>query len=444
MFSVHAARPVPKGDRVQCHPGLRRVAASVAGQPTGHPRPNRNGNVLTDAEAPLYCKLLMSRYTIALDARKLSGRRSGVGHYISSLISHLARIAPEYGYVLLTNTRLDDSLVPSGFRPVVLGLGLTDGSWPAKLYAPFWMNTQLPGALHREGVDLYHGTNFFMPMRKTCPTVVTIHDAAFVRVPETYDPVYRRYMRWQVGHSARTADRLITGTEHAKKDIMDLFAVDRAKIAVAHNGTEERCTAYPDAAYLAHTRSVLALPDRYILHVGVVETRKNIETLLRASVEPLQRRLIDAIVLVGREGRGAASVRRAACVLGIGDRVRFLGYVSQDQMVGVYHLARLLVFSSWFEGFGMPILEAMACGTPVVASNTSSMPEVAGEAAILFPPADATALERAVIEVLSEPELHSELRRRGLARAAKFTWSETAARHVEVYRQVLEYSDRLR
>jgi glycosyltransferase involved in cell wall biosynthesis len=124
--------------------------------------------------------------------------------------------------------------------------------------------------------------------------------------------------------------------------------------------------------------------------------------------------------------------------------VRFLGYVDQHWLVGLYHLARLLVFPSWFEGFGVPVLEAMACGTPVVASNTSSLPEVAGDAAILFPPTDAGALERALIEVLSQPQLHAELRRRGLARAARFTWSEAAAKHVEVYRQVLERSGRFR
>lgn len=386
----------------------------------------------------------MTPYTIAFDARKLSGRRGGVGHYITRLTSHLARIAPEYNYVLLTNRSLDASLVPPGFRSVVLGLGFADGSWPAKLYAPFWMNTQLTGALRREGVDLYHGTNFFMPMRKLCPTVVTVHDVAFVRVPETFDPVYRRYMRWQVGHSVRQADHLIAMTEHAKSDIASLYAIDPARISVTYVGIEERYTANPDVSYLADTRSALDLPDRYLLHVGVVEARKNIETLLRASVEPLRRGLLDGIVLAGRDGRGAGSVRTTAHDLGIGDRVRFLGYVDQHRMVGVYHLARLLVFPSWFEGFGVPVLEAMACGTPVVASNTSSLPEVAGDAAILFPPSDAGALEHALIDVLSRPELHADLSRRGLARAARFTWAAAAAEHVKVYQQVLEQSGRLR
>jgi glycosyltransferase involved in cell wall biosynthesis len=386
----------------------------------------------------------MPPYTIAFDARKLSGRRGGVGHYVTRLASHLARIAPEFNYVLLTNRQVDASLVPPGFRLAVLGLGLQDGSWPAKLYAPFWMNLQLPRALRRERVDLYHGTNFFMPMRKTCPSVVTVHDVAFVRVPEAFDPVYRRYMRWQVSRSVREADHLIAMTEHAKNDISRLFAIDQARITVTYVGIEERCTASPDVSYLADTRNALDLPGRYLLHVGVVEARKNIETLLRASVAPLRRGLLDGVVLVGRDGRGADSVRTTAHNLGIEDQVRFLGYVDQRWLVGVYHLAQLLVFPSWFEGFGVPVLEAMACGTPVVASNASALPEVAGDAAILFPPADGAALERALIDVLSQPELHADLRLRGLARAAKFTWSAAAAKHVEVYRQVLEQSGRLR
>jgi len=381
--------------------------------------------------------------TIALDARKLSGYRSGVGQYTARLASHLARIAPEFNYVLLTNGPADACIAPPGFRVVAFGLGLANGSWPAKLYAPVWMNMQLPSVLRRERVDLYHGPNFFMPMRKTCPTVVTVHDVAFVRVPGTYDPVYRRYMLWQVGHSAREADHLIAVTEHSKNDVVDLFDVDPARISVIYNGTDERYNANPDAGYLADTRSALQLPDRYLLHVGVVEARKNIETLLRASIEPLRRGLVDSVVLVGRDGRGADSVRRITTVLGIDRRVRFLGYVAQDLMAGVYHLARLLVFPSLFEGFGMPILEAMACGTPVLASDTSSMPEVAGDAAMMFSPADVNALERLLIEVLSRPELHAELRRRGLARAARFTWDEAATRHAAVYRQVLAQSNRL-
>ena len=381
--------------------------------------------------------------TIALDARKLSGYRSGVGQYVSRLASHLARVAPEFDYILLTNRPADACIAPSGFRVLAFGPGFPSGSWPAKLYAPIWMNMQLPSVLRRERVDLYHGTNFFMPMRKTCPTVVTVHDVAFARVPRTYDPIYRRYMLWQVGHSAREADHLIAVTEHSKNDIVDLFDVDPARISVVYNGTDERYDANLDAVYLANTRRALQLPDRYLLHVGVIEARKNIETLLRASREPLRRGLVDGVVLVGRDGRGADSVRRTTSVLGMDRRVRFLGYVAQDLMAGVYRLARLLVFPSLFEGFGMPILEAMACGTPVLASNTSSMPEVAGEAAILFPPADVSTLERLLTEVLSRPELHAELRRRGLARAARFTWDEAATRHAAVYRQVLAQSNGL-
>ncbi|HTW91950.1 MAG TPA: glycosyltransferase family 1 protein, partial [bacterium] len=204
-----------------------------------------------------------------------------------------------------------------------------------------------------------------------------------------------------------------------------------------HHGIDDCYVPCHDREYLTQIREQLGLPMLYILHVGVVEARKNIETLLRAGAPLVRDGIVDGIVLAGRDGRGADSVRRVALELGIIDSTHFLGYVPQEMMRGLYNLAQVLVFPSLFEGFGLPIVEAMACGTPVVASNSSSLPEVAGGAALLFPANDVAALERALRRILQNAELRAEFRRRGLARSADFSWSKSAVQHLEVYRHVL-------
>jgi glycosyltransferase involved in cell wall biosynthesis len=179
------------------------------------------------------------------------------------------------------------------------------------------------------------------------------------------------------------------------------------------------------------------LPERFILHVGAVETKKNIDTLLRAGSSLVREGLVDGIVLAGRDGRGAVAVRRTAARLGVLEKTHFLGYVPLEKMPGLYSLAQVLVYPSWYEGFGLPIVESMACGTPVIASDSSSLPEVAGGAAVLFPPDSVGALEGALGRVLSDRRLRGDLRERGLARAACFSWDSSARRHLEVYRRAL-------
>jgi glycosyltransferase involved in cell wall biosynthesis len=217
--------------------------------------------------------------------------------------------------------------------------------------------------------------------------------------------------------------------------------VESSSLSVIHHGIDERYAPCEDHGNLARVREQFSLPPRYLLHVGVVEARKNIETLLKAGAPLVRDGTVDGIVLAGRDGRGADSVRRTASELGVLDKVHFFGYVPQNMMCGLYGLAQVLVFPSWFEGFGLPVIEAMACGTPVVASDSSSLPEVAGGAALLFPAAEAPTLENVLRRLLGDPRLHADLRLRGLARAADFSWARSAAQHLEVYRRVLGQGD---
>jgi glycosyltransferase involved in cell wall biosynthesis len=394
----------------------------------------------SDADLGFLMRQTVRIRSVALDARKLARRRTGVGHYVARLVRNLPQLLPSTDILLLTDKVISDSLVPPGCRQVVLGRACVEDSTAARLYSPVWMNSLVPACLVRERVQLFHGTNFVVPLRKVCPTVVTVHDVAFVRVPHTFSPVYRAYMRTQVRWSMSHSDRIIAMTEHAKQDMIACFGTDARRIEVTYVGYEDGYGASVDSEQRNQTQRALDLPKRFALHVGVIEARKNIETLLRASVRPLANGLMDAVVLVGKDGLGVQEVHRTAAELGIAHQVKFLGYVDQKHMPSVYTLASALIFPSVFEGFGVPVLEAMACGTPVIASDRASIPEVAGDAALLIDPYDADAFELALTRVLTDAVLREDLKSRGRARARRFTWREAARRHLHAYMEALSCS----
>lgn len=378
-----------------------------------------------------------ARRVIALDARRLVRRRSGIGTYCLHLARHLPRLAPEFEFHLLVDRALEQGAVPEGCRQVVLGRFIGDGTAPAKLYSPFWLNLYVPDYLRRVRAVLFHGTNFTIPLRTRCKSVVTIHDLSFLRIPRAYGRIYRRYMKLQVVFALRSAAAVLTGSNSAKQDLMRVFRVNPERVTVIHHGVAEEFFRPHPAGYLQEVRERLDLPGRYILHVGVVEVKKNLIHLIRAGVNVVRQGLADALVLAGRDGLGADEIKKFAATSAAPKEVRFLGYVPQELLPGLYALARVVVFPSLYEGFGMPILEGMASGVPVIVSGSSSLPEVAGDAAFVVEHADASGLENAMRLILTGDSLREELRMRGLARAQGFRWEVSAAKHLEVYRRVL-------
>lgn len=378
------------------------------------------------------------RQRIGLDARKLARRSvEGIGHYVHQLACRLPDLAPELEFLLLTDRPIDAAMLPSGCRQVVLGRAFPEGGTWARVYSPVWTNFLVPDLLRREKVDLYHATNYALPATGSCRYVLTVHDIAFIKKPQAFSFVHRRYLISQVELGIRRADWVITGSEAAREDLVREVGIGSDRLSVIHHGIDDRYTASHTREELRNARAELGLPERFVLHVGAVEAKKNIEALLRACSLIAPEGLVDGIVLAGREGRGADSVRRTAASLRLLDTTHFLGYVPLRLMPALYALAQVLVYPSWYEGFGLPVLEAMACGTPVIASDSSSLPEVAGGAAVLFPPGSAVALEGALRGVLQDSQLRDDLRERGLARAACFSWDSSARRHLEIYRRAL-------
>ena len=243
----------------------------------------------------------------------------------------------------------------------------------------------------------------------------------------------------QVQLALRQAAAVITGSESAKKDLIEIFKVNPARIAVIYHGVGEEFLQQHNEEYLQRVRLFLGLPSRYILHVGVIERKKNLIALIKAGGNVIKQGLVDAVVFAGRDGLGAEEIRgfASSAVFGQRSAVRFLGYIPQELLPGLYALARVVVFPSFYEGFGMPVLEGMASGVPVIVSGFSSLPEVAQDAGFILKEASAEEIEQALQLVLKNESLRAELCARGLKRAQAFSWAESAARHIEVYRRVL-------
>jgi len=362
---------------------------------------------------------------------------TGIGRYILELAKRMPALAPELEFELLVDRPLPEGALPAGCTQVVLGRFLGDFTPVARFYSPLWLNTLVPLYLKQNRIALFHGTNSVIPLMSSCKVACTVHDVSFVELPSAYGPVYRSYMHAQVCFALRRADVVVSGSCSARKDMTEVLRTSGEKVVVIHHGVGEEFRAEHDDSYLRRVRSQLKLPERYLLHVGIVEVKKGIDTLLEAGSDVVSAGLADAVVIAGRDGFGAREMRDLASGLGLGDRAKFLGFVSQEFLPGLYAMASAAVFSSRYEGFGLPVLEAMASGVPVVASESSSIPEVAGDAAVLVPPGDAGRLIEALRSVLGSAGFRAEMRRRGLSRVKQFTWTESAAKHVAVYRQVL-------
>jgi len=292
--------------------------------------------------------------------------------------------------------------------------------------------------LRRLNIDLLHSPDFIPPLRVNgFKSVITVHDLAFLRWPHFMTADSARYYG-QVDQAVERSDAIIAVSESTKDDLVRLLGVPPEKITVVYEAADPVYRPMPREEAWASLKSKYPLPDEFILFVGTIEPRKNIGTLLRA-----YRRLRDdykvtaGLVLVGAVGWLSDQVFEDVEQLGLKDHVTFLGRVENGNLVYLYNVARCLAHPAHYEGFGLTPLEAMACGTPVVASNVSSVPEVTGDAALLVDPNSDEALAVALQRVLTDDALWASLREKGLARARTFSWERAAEHTVAVYHRVL-------
>lgn len=356
---------------------------------------------------------------IAIDGRKW--RDYGIGTYVRNLIRHLSRIDPQTTYFVLCDP-LDEPAVRVGENvvPVVEA---------AKGYS-LDEHLTIPRRLRRLSVDLFHSPHYVLPLRCPVPTVVTVHDCIHLRFPE-YLPnrLAHTYARYMIGHALRTATRVLTVSEASRRDMLHFFPkADGGRITVIPNAIDESLLGVPTPDELEQVKERYQLGGPFVLFVGNIKPHKNLHRLVEAFAQVKRRPAHQSLklVVIGEESGGYTSLRRTVETTGVRQDVRFFGYVPEPTLAALYRLASVFAFPSLYEGFGLPPLEAMACGTPVVTSRISSLPEVVGDAALLVDPENVDDIASGLSRVLEEPGLKDDLTRRGSERVRHFSWDASA------------------
>ena len=365
---------------------------------------------------------------IAIDARKL--RDFGIGTYIRNILMELSRLDRETEYVVLC--RPDD--MSSGD---VLGQNFRMVPETAPSYS-LGEQFRIPLSLARERVQLVHEPHYVLPPLIQCRSVVTIHDCIHLMFPQ-YLPsrlayVYAKGSMWT---ASKKANRILTVSEASKRDILRFFDVPPEKVVVAPNAIDERflAPADPERTDLVQQRYQLDHP--FVLYVGNIKPHKNLERLIDAFGRARPRCPDDLkLIIVGDEISKYPALRQSVHKHKLDKHVRFLGFQPMETLATFYRLARAFVFPSLYEGFGLPPLEAMACGTPVVTSNVSSLPEVAGGAALLVDPYDADAIAAGIVQAVTDETLRADLIKRGEERARSFSWTQSVKKIHQIYMDV--------
>jgi glycosyltransferase involved in cell wall biosynthesis len=367
-------------------------------------------------------------------------RQAGLSRYIYELMLRLPTIEREDCFTVFVG----DGPLPAAFleaKPANLKFAhsrLPTAKAPVRIA---WEQTILPLACKKERLDLLHCPVNVRPFVSPCPTIVTIHDLIFLRYPENFKPARQRYLKAMTTWSARHATHIIAVSETTRRDTIELLGVRPDKVTTVHNGVSERFKRLPDEARVKFMRDK-QLAGRVILYVGTLEPRKNLVTLLRAFAAISEQPAFSDVTLVigGSKGWYYEEIFNTAEQLGLTalGRVRFLGRVPDDELPMWYNIASIFAYPSLYEGFGLPALEALACGTPVVVSNTSCFPEVVGNAGVLLDPRDVRSWAESIRQLLTNLEVTAELSKKGLTQATNFSWDQSARKTAGVYKGALE------
>jgi glycosyltransferase involved in cell wall biosynthesis len=359
---------------------------------------------------------------IAIDARLWTEPRSGIGRYTRALTEQLLRLAPEEQWILYVDRTPGPSLPGAEVRCL---------PWPQRLLWSLW---HAPRDLRRRPVDLFHGvTGFELPGRGPWTLVTTVHDLVPFRLPALVPARHRWAVRCLLGGALRRAQRVIAVSETTRGEVLTRYRLPPDRVVVVPEAAAPHFRP-PTPSTLVAARARYRLTRPYVLFVGFLEPKKNLGALLE-SVATLRRRGAwgdTELIVVGAPGWGPDPVVRAHA-LGLEGVVRFVGAVADAELPALYAGALAFAFPSLWEGFGLPVLEAMAAGAPVVASNRGALPEVTAGAALLTDPAPQP-LADALEQILSDPPLRERLRVAGLARAGQFSWERTAHETLKVYR----------
>lgn len=373
---------------------------------------------------------------IAINAQLLSDeatyRGAGVSNYSQYLLQHLGQLVLAQGtasqFTAFVNTA---KFQAEGIRLVKTRLPLAQ-----PVVRILWEQSLLALKLHQMQADLVHGLVNVLPLTTRTPGVVTVHDLSFVRMPEKLPAAKRFYLARLCRLSVAKAAHVIAVSQQTADDLMHYFACPASKITVVHNGVADAFTP-GDTAEVEAFRQAQHLPTRFLLYLGTLEPRKNLVLLLKAFAQWRAQASKDdqavKLILAGARGWFYEEIFQLATQLGLEESVLFPGFIAEADLPNWYRAAEAFVYPSLFEGFGLPVLEAMACGTPVLCSDIPSLSEVVGDSAVIFPAQSAEALTASIALLMSQQALQAELRQKAVARARLFSWRHTAQATLAVY-----------
>jgi glycosyltransferase involved in cell wall biosynthesis len=386
---------------------------------------------------------------IGIDYTSAAHQGAGIGRLTRNVIGALAQVDLENQYTLLIQGR---ELPADGVHPAVDGAcqvrnvasGIQNNNFCEKRtwiserwWTRIWHRLHLPFCVEwiLGPVDLFHGPDFTLPpLRADTKAVVTVHDLSYLRLPHCFKPALLDYLVSNVPRAVQRADWVLTDSESTRRDAIELLQVPEDRVSVLYPGVEPRFRPIADSEGRRRVRKKYGLPERFVLSVGTIQPRKNYARLVQAFSRLRAPDL--SLVIVGGKGWLYDELFQQVKELNVQDRILFTGYIDDSDLPLVYNLAEVFVFPSLYEGFGIPPLEAMSCGIPVVAADNSSLPETVGDAGILVNARDVESLAEALARVIDSPSLSQTLIELGLERAKRFTWQKAAQTLLSTYEHV--------
>jgi len=368
---------------------------------------------------------------IGIDAHSLGTGLGGNETYAANLIESLAEIDPVNRYTLYVTKQ--EAAIRYANRWANFQTRLTLPHTPL-IRIPLTLTVEL----RRRPVDVLH-VQYTAPPFAPCPVVTTIHDLSFEHLPETFNRRSWMQLRLTVRGTARAASHVITDSIHSREDILRTYKLPPERVTVTHLAASSRYRRVENAAEIRRVRDKFGIKGDYILAVGSIQPRKNIPRLIKAYAALLREWSFDPmprLVIAGKRAWLYEETIKAAESSAAKDNIVFTGYVPESDLPALYTDARCFIYPSYFEGFGIPPLESMRCGTPVITSDRTCFPEVVGDAGLMVDPFDERAIASAIVRLLTDTRLHEELRASGLKRAELFDWRETARLTLAVYEQV--------
>ncbi len=349
---------------------------------------------------------------IGIDIQTTLGQKTGFGFYVENLVNHLKKYNHKNTYKLYKPDSTTDFNAPKRFR---------------------WDQFTFPGMAKKDHVDILHQPCFSAPVFYSGKIVVTIHDLIAIKFGQDI-PLYSRqfFGKW-MPFSYRFADRIIAISEHTKKDIIDILKIPEEKITVIYEAADEACKYVADQKIIDSVKSKYGISGNYLIHIGTINPRKNLEFLIKVFSEVVKKHHDLKLVITGKKGWYYEGLFKLVEELSLKKNVIFTGYIEDDEKPALYTGAKIFLFPSLYEGFGLPILESMACHTPVISSNTSSLPELIGDAGIKISPHKKDQWVQSINKLLANEEYRQELVAKSLVQLKKFSWDKCAKETIKVY-----------